>query len=144
VYSCCQLQSVSITTEVVNLNPANGDVYSIQHYFLKVSQWLITDQYFFPGTPVYSTSKTDRQDITEILLKVALNTTTFTRYGLLSGFAYPYYNPINHHGENSLSAIWKHPGQLFSWNRDQHPESYVKHWHLGIVTFSLHIAILFS
>jgi hypothetical protein len=27
-----------------------------------------------PSTPVSSTNKTDRQDITEILLKVALNT----------------------------------------------------------------------
>jgi len=29
---------------------------------------------FFPGTPVSSTNKTDHHDITEILLKVALNT----------------------------------------------------------------------
>jgi hypothetical protein len=29
---------------------------------------------FFPGLPVSSTNKTDRHDITEILLKVALNT----------------------------------------------------------------------
>jgi hypothetical protein len=29
---------------------------------------------FFPGPPVFSHNKTDRQDITEILLKVALNT----------------------------------------------------------------------
>jgi hypothetical protein len=30
------------------------------------------------GTPVSSTNKTDRHDITEILLKVALNTITLT------------------------------------------------------------------
>jgi hypothetical protein len=29
---------------------------------------------FSPGSPVSSTNKTDRHDITEILLKVALNT----------------------------------------------------------------------
>jgi hypothetical protein len=29
---------------------------------------------FSPGTPVSSTNKTDRHDITEILLKVALST----------------------------------------------------------------------
>jgi hypothetical protein len=29
-----------------------------------------------PGTPVYSTNKTDLHDIAEIVLKVALNTTT--------------------------------------------------------------------
>jgi len=32
------------------------------------------------GTPVSSTNKTDRHDITEILLKVALNTTTITLF----------------------------------------------------------------
>jgi len=34
----------------------------------------VTGQWFSPGTPVSSTNKTDRHDITEILLKVALNT----------------------------------------------------------------------
>jgi hypothetical protein len=34
---------------------------------------------FFPGTPVSSTNITDRYDIGEILLKVALNTITLTR-----------------------------------------------------------------
>jgi hypothetical protein len=38
--------------------------------------WLPTGQWFSPGPPVFSTNKTDRHDITEILLKVALNTTT--------------------------------------------------------------------
>jgi hypothetical protein len=33
---------------------------------------------FSLGTPVSSTNKTDRHDITEILLKVALNTITLT------------------------------------------------------------------
>jgi membrane-bound inhibitor of C-type lysozyme len=33
---------------------------------------------FSPHTPVSSTNKTDRHDITEILLKVALNTITLT------------------------------------------------------------------
>ena len=33
-----------------------------------------------PGPPVSSTNKTDRNDITEILLKVALNTITPTLY----------------------------------------------------------------
>jgi hypothetical protein len=32
------------------------------------------DQWFPPGTPVSSTNKTDRHDVAEILLKVALNT----------------------------------------------------------------------
>jgi len=34
---------------------------------------------FSPGTPVSSTNKTDRYDITEILLKVVLNTINHTK-----------------------------------------------------------------
>ena len=40
----------------------------------KVRQWLVTGQWFSPFDPVSSTNKTDRHDVTEILLKVALNT----------------------------------------------------------------------
>ena len=40
----------------------------------KVCQWLATGRWFSMGTPVSSTNKTDRHDVTEILLKVALNT----------------------------------------------------------------------
>ena len=43
-----------------------------------VCQWLVADRWFSPGTPVSSTNKTDRHDITEILLKVALNTIIIT------------------------------------------------------------------
>ena len=39
----------------------------------KVCQWLATGRWF---SPVSSTNKTDHHDITEILLKVALNTST--------------------------------------------------------------------
>ena len=42
-------------------------VFSIQHYVIKKNR-------FSPGTPMSSTNKTVRHDITEILLKVALNT----------------------------------------------------------------------
>jgi hypothetical protein len=40
----------------------------------KVCQWLATGWWFSPGTPVSSTNKTDCHDMTEISLKVALNT----------------------------------------------------------------------
>ena len=40
----------------------------------KVGQWLAAGRCYSPCTPVSSTNKTDRHDITEILLKVALNT----------------------------------------------------------------------
>ena len=40
----------------------------------KVCQWVATGRWFSPGPPVSFTNKTDRHDITEILLKVMLNT----------------------------------------------------------------------
>jgi hypothetical protein len=51
----------------------SGEVYSIQHYVIKVVSDLRQVCSFFPGTPVSSTNETDRHDITEILLKVTLN-----------------------------------------------------------------------
>ena len=36
----------------------------------------MTGRWFSQGAPVSSTNKTDRHDISEILLKVALNTTS--------------------------------------------------------------------
>jgi hypothetical protein len=40
----------------------------------KVYQLLAQGRWFSPSTPASSTTKTDRHDIAEILLKVALNT----------------------------------------------------------------------
>jgi hypothetical protein len=45
----------------------------------KACQWLATGQWFSPGTPVSSTNKTDSHDITELLLKVVLNTITLSQ-----------------------------------------------------------------
>ena len=42
----------------------------------KVCQWLAAGRWFSPGISVSSTNKTDRHDIIEILLKVALNAIT--------------------------------------------------------------------
>jgi len=67
------VQSVPITTKVVSSNPVRGDVYPIQHYVIKFVSDLRQVGGFSPGTPVSTTNKTDRHDITEILLKVALN-----------------------------------------------------------------------
>ena len=47
-------------------------------FLLQKRQWLVTGRWFSPGTPVSPTNKTDRHDITEILLKVALNAITLT------------------------------------------------------------------
>jgi hypothetical protein len=62
------VQSVPISTNVVSSNPADGEVYSIQQYVIKLS----------PGNPVSSRFKTDRHDIPEILLKAALSTITLS------------------------------------------------------------------
>ena len=69
--------SAYITTKVVSSNPVHGEVYSIQHYVKKFDSDLQqVGGWFSLGTLVSSTIKTDRNDITEILLKVALNTIT--------------------------------------------------------------------
>jgi len=57
--------------ERCEFEPRSGEVYTIQHYVIKfaVGWWF---------SPVSSTNKTHHHDITEILLKVALNTITLT------------------------------------------------------------------
>ena len=70
------MQSVPITTKVAVIsNPALDPTLCD-----KVCKWLATGRWFSPDTPVSSINKTDRQDIAEILLKVALNTMTLTPY----------------------------------------------------------------
>jgi len=66
------------------LSPALGNVCSIQHYVIKFVSGLRQVGGFFPGTLVSCTNKTDRHDITEILLKVALNTITLISNILLN------------------------------------------------------------
>jgi hypothetical protein len=48
---------------------------------VRSSQLLATGLCFSPGTPIFPANKTDRHDITEILLKMALkdNNPTFLR-----------------------------------------------------------------
>jgi hypothetical protein len=61
------MQSVPITTKVVSSKPVHDEVYSMQHYVIKL---IVSDL----GTPVSSTNKIAGQNITEILMKVLLNT----------------------------------------------------------------------
>ena len=68
-------QLVSITTKVVSMDPAHGEVYLIQHYVIKSVTY---ERSMFCSDTVSSTNKTDLHDITEILLKVALSTITLT------------------------------------------------------------------
>ena len=73
------VQSVLFTTKVAILNPVHGKVYLIQHYVIKVCQWLAKGWWFSPGTPASSIKKSHCHDITEILLKVVLNTINQTK-----------------------------------------------------------------
>jgi len=60
-----------ITTDVVSSNLYQGKVYNIIWYTLSVT----CDSWWFSlDIPVFSTNATDGHDITDILLKVALNT----------------------------------------------------------------------
>ena len=67
------MQLVSITTNALSSNSVHGEVYSIQHYMIKFAGDLLQ-----VGGSGSSANKTDCHDITEILLKVALNTITLT------------------------------------------------------------------
>ena len=71
------MQSVTITTKVVSLIPTHGKVYFIQHNVIKYVSDL-PGLWFPSGAPVCTTNKTDGYKITEILLKVALNTILIT------------------------------------------------------------------
>ena len=62
------VQSVPITTKVACSNPIHGKVYSILSLSVTCN-----------GLAVSSTNKTDRHYISEILLKVALNTINKTK-----------------------------------------------------------------
>jgi hypothetical protein len=55
-------------------------VYSIQHFEIKFVSDLQQIGGFSRYTPVSSTNKTDLHDMKDILLKLALNTKTFTLY----------------------------------------------------------------
>ena len=63
---------VVITTNVVSsYQPAHGEMYLIQHYVIKCVSDLRQVDGFLRVLPISPNNKTDRQDITEILLKVA-------------------------------------------------------------------------
>ena len=64
---------------IVRSNPAHDKVYSIPHYVIKfVSDFLQAGGFHRVLRLVSSTNKTDLHDITELLLKVALNTIILT------------------------------------------------------------------
>ena len=80
-------------------NPAHGEVCLIQNY---VSLSVTCDRSVF-----FSTSKTDRHDINEILLKMALKTTTITSQNG-NYWAYRIHIQIFYHCDDCNSISTKH------------------------------------
>ena len=67
----------TIRTFVYKADQATKEEYW-NYYIPSASDWSVTCGMFSPSIPVSSTNKTDRHGITEMLLKVALNTKTQT------------------------------------------------------------------
>jgi hypothetical protein len=57
----------------------------------KVCQWLAAVPWFSPGAAVSSSNKTERHDITEILLKVVLNTINQTSHHVVCPSIYGFW-----------------------------------------------------
>jgi hypothetical protein len=69
---------VSITSKVASWNPADGEVYSIQHYVIEFVSDLQQVCRFLQVLQFPLQIKLTAKYLTEILLKVALNTITLT------------------------------------------------------------------
>jgi hypothetical protein len=94
------VQSVPITTEVVSSNPAHGEVYSIQHYVIK---FVCDLSVVFSRYSGFLQQWNWCHDITEILLKVALNTINQTKPILSPG--------------SSLNIVHDHVSNKHRWNK---------------------------
>ena len=70
------METVTITTNIGSSKPVRGEVYTIQYYVMKFVGDLRQIGGFLQGTPVSLINKSDHHEITEILSKVALNTTS--------------------------------------------------------------------
>ena len=101
--------------------PVHGEVYSIQRYVI-VCQWLATGQWFSPGTctPISSNNKTDHHDITEILLKVTLNTiylpTSSVYCDIWQAFQYSFYIFWTRGPFEVLPSLWIQPLYLLRFS----------------------------
>jgi hypothetical protein len=79
-----------LTTSRPSQNNGNTDISQIYDEFsllvflkwndIRKCRWLTAGQWFSPVTPLSSTKRTDRHGITEILLKVVLNTINQTKH----------------------------------------------------------------
>jgi hypothetical protein len=97
----------------------------------KVCQWILTGQWFSTGTPVSSTNNTDHHVITEILLKVALNTITLTPLKILEN-SWFFWCEVQEELEDTKRAIRiciskkknrQHNGQKKKVQKDKQPST---------------------
>ena len=74
----CAISAYDITSKVVSLNPADGEVYSIQHYVIEFVSNLQQVFCFLQVLQFPLQIKLTATYLTEILLKVVLKTITIT------------------------------------------------------------------
>ena len=72
----------------------------------EVCQWLATDQWFYSDTPVSSTNKTDRHDITDIVLKIRVITKLPNSEQSYKGKVKTH-NYINRQNQSTYGKLWK-------------------------------------
>ena len=111
-----QVQSVPITTKV-ELEPRSWRGVLDSTLCDKVCQLLATGRWFSPVTPVSSTNKTDRHDLTEILLKVALNTIHQNLFRSRShkSFGYDFHSRVTNSSIPSERCICFNDTLIGSW-----------------------------
>jgi hypothetical protein len=80
---------------------------------LTVCQWLAAGRWFSPGILVSSTNEIDRHDVTERLLKVALNTITQTYY--ISFWWWTYYYDLNFPQCSPFNPKWDQDVKFILW-----------------------------
>ena len=78
----------------------------------KVCQWLATGRWFSPGTPVFSTNKTDCQEITDILLNVVKHPNSNP-----NAYQYYFYHQQNEPITSTHRTQWKEKtGDVLDWD----------------------------